>query len=214
MNRMKYVINLFFVVLFIACSEDKVSKMEDDIRAAQLNQKEIDLQKKEEELTRQAQVQDALPEVENLIVVEDFSEVDDLSHFDNIDSNLQVVSDSEALSILRQMYAIELTGDFNKLKDVYCNEISQYYDKSNFTIEQIMESSYSYRKKWVADYTEVLNFERIRDNSFSYEIDYRVQQLETGNYYHYNIKGIVKYKYEDGMYKIHSIKDLNTQKIK
>lgn len=50
MNRINFLLSLVVLVFLLACSDDKVSQMENDIREGQLDQREQELKKKEEAL--------------------------------------------------------------------------------------------------------------------------------------------------------------------
>ena len=127
--------------------------------------------------------------------------------YQNLNKEPDKISIEEARTIYEKIHKIQISGDLDKLPEVYTDPLERFLELENPTLSHVISEAKKYGEKWKEEKMQIITFEEVEPNEFRYQITYSVRKLENNKIFDYKISGDVKYRLTDKGYRIYSISE-------
>ncbi len=125
-----------------------------------------------------------------------------------------VLSVQQAEKLFNRFQQVNIEADILSLEPLFASNIKMFHALRNPSFNTIKDDLYTYHKKWNVKKVVVQDFYSINNNTFHYDILLTIQKRDTGKFYEYSISGKIGFVKEADKWKINSVKDFVTEKIR
>lgn len=165
----------------------------------------------------QSKIEDAIDLKSKESSVNNDSSINESKKNENItnDNNPAVLSkidlnDEFVIGKLNEYTNIILSGEFEKLSELFANNVIKFHSVSNISTKEIEKEARNYLKKWTIYAENYEKIEKLSDYQFTYEKFYSITRNKDAKQFNYKIKGYVTFDLNG---KIIELVDSKTEKI-